>query len=74
MNGTRAHDSASTAMSGATLVGSSADSGRYRGAEGDGPGSGGSARENPVAISGVSYAVAIYPYMAELEDEFDVVV
>ena len=25
-------------------------------------------------ISGVSYAVAIYPYMAEQEDEFDVVV
>ncbi|KAJ7695055.1 hypothetical protein B0H17DRAFT_980234 [Mycena rosella] len=28
----------------------------------------------PVSSSGVSYAVAIYPYMAEQEDEFDVVV
>ncbi|SJL03743.1 uncharacterized protein ARMOST_07100 [Armillaria ostoyae] len=33
-----------------------------------------SGREMPVASSGVSYAVAIYPYMAEQEDEFDVVV
>lgn len=31
-------------------------------------------REMPPASSGVSYAVAIYPYMAEQEDEFDVVV
>jgi protein STE50 len=31
------------------------------------------AREMP-ASSGISYAVAIYPYMAEQEDEFDVVV
>ncbi|KAJ7493427.1 hypothetical protein B0H11DRAFT_1717906 [Mycena galericulata] len=28
----------------------------------------------PVSTSGISYAVAIYPYMAEQEDEFDVVV
>ncbi|KAJ3756582.1 hypothetical protein EV360DRAFT_47701 [Lentinula raphanica] len=33
-----------------------------------------SGREMPVASNGVSYAVAIYPYMAEQEDEFDVVV
>lgn len=33
-----------------------------------------STRETPVPSSGVSYAVAIYPYMAEQEDEFDVVV
>ncbi|KAI0027479.1 hypothetical protein K488DRAFT_81113 [Vararia minispora EC-137] len=33
----------------------------------------GSAREVPVS-SDLSYAVAIYPYMAEQEDEFDVVV
>ncbi|KIK61584.1 hypothetical protein GYMLUDRAFT_166278 [Collybiopsis luxurians FD-317 M1] len=33
-----------------------------------------SGREIPVASTGVSYAVAIYPYMAEQEDEFDVVV
>jgi len=33
------------------------------------------AREMPQANNnGVSYAVAIYPYMAEQEDEFDVVV
>ncbi|KAF8817501.1 hypothetical protein BYT27DRAFT_7074375 [Phlegmacium glaucopus] len=33
-----------------------------------------SARETPVPSNGVSYAVAIYPYMAEQDDEFDVVV
>lgn len=32
-----------------------------------------SVREIPLS-TGVSYAVAIYPYMAEQEDEFDVVV
>ncbi|KAI0080129.1 hypothetical protein K474DRAFT_344864 [Panus rudis PR-1116 ss-1] len=32
------------------------------------------AREIPPSTDGVSYAVAIYPYMAEQEDEFDVVV
>lgn len=31
-------------------------------------------REIPVPIAGVSYAVAIYPYMAEQDDEFDVIV
>jgi hypothetical protein len=31
-------------------------------------------REMPPPTSGVSYAVAIYPYMAEQEDEFDVIV
>jgi hypothetical protein len=33
-----------------------------------------SARDVPVPSGGISYAVAIYPYMAEHEDEFDVVV
>ncbi|KAF5373351.1 hypothetical protein D9615_007469 [Tricholomella constricta] len=33
-----------------------------------------SAREVPVSTNSVSYAVAIYPYMAEQDDEFDVVV
>ncbi|KAJ6469794.1 hypothetical protein C8R47DRAFT_1024008 [Mycena vitilis] len=33
-----------------------------------------SSREMPSSHSEVSYAVAIYPYMAEQEDEFDVVV
>jgi bZIP factor len=32
------------------------------------------AREMPPASNGKSYAVAIYPYMAEQDDEFDVVV
>lgn len=31
-------------------------------------------RETPIASAAVSYAVAIYPYMAEQDDEFDVVV
>ena len=47
-------------------VGGNADSG-----EG---GSGPVVREIPVPIAGLSYAVAIYPYMAEQDDEFDVVV
>ena len=34
----------------------------------------GSSPEPPAHVTGVSYAVAIYPYMAEQEDEFDVVV
>ncbi|EIW79224.1 hypothetical protein CONPUDRAFT_127146 [Coniophora puteana RWD-64-598 SS2] len=33
-----------------------------------------SSREMPPRMDGVSYAVAIYPYMAEQDDEFDVVV
>lgn len=31
-------------------------------------------REMPPPMAGVSYAIAIYPYMAEQEDEFDVIV
>ncbi|KAH7890702.1 hypothetical protein F5I97DRAFT_1933873 [Phlebopus sp. FC_14] len=31
-------------------------------------------REMPPSTTGISYAVAIYPYMAEQDDEFDVVV
>lgn len=42
--------------------------------DGESHGGGGNVRETPVALAGVSYAVAIYPYMAEQEDEFDVVV
>jgi hypothetical protein len=56
-------------LSGSTLVGSTHDSTRARSTGDDAP-----ARETPVASSGVSYAVAIYPYMAEQDDEFDVVV
>ncbi|KAG6910228.1 hypothetical protein DXG01_012363 [Tephrocybe rancida] len=33
-----------------------------------------SARDVPVSTNAISYAVAIYPYMAEQDDEFDVVV
>ncbi|KZV71585.1 hypothetical protein PENSPDRAFT_650595 [Peniophora sp. CONT] len=45
------------------------------GGDGLGHGSGhGKEREQPVGGENVSYSVAIYPYMAEQEDEFDVVV
>lgn len=45
------------------------------GQNGHASGSGGPVvREIPVPIAGVSYAVAIYPYMAEQDDEFDVIV
>jgi len=70
-----------SSLSGSTLVSQNA-SGREtarpqnNGDHGTDPITGGlSAREMPLASSnGVSYAVAIYPYMAEQEDEFDVVV
>lgn len=72
----KSHLSTSTTMTGATVVGSTHDLAKPRGApaeSGEQPLSSG--REMPVAsTSGVSYAVAIYPYMAEQEDEFDVVV
>ena len=64
-----------------TLVGSNSnsnghDSTRLRSGNADTEPVGGTsnAREIPVASNGVSYAVAIYPYMAEQDDEFDVVV
>jgi protein STE50 len=50
----------------ARSAGGSGDSGEH--------GAGPVIREIPVPIAGVSYAVAIYPYMAEQDDEFDVVV
>ena len=70
-----------SSLSGSTLVSQNA-SGREaarpqnNGDHGTDPIIGGvSAREMPPASSnGVSYAVAIYPYMAEQDDEFDVVV
>ncbi|KAF8159613.1 hypothetical protein B0H34DRAFT_654723 [Crassisporium funariophilum] len=73
------HLSSSSAMTGSTLVAPNAngyDSGRLKPANYDAePASGGlSAREMPIPSNGVSYAVAIYPYMAEQDDEFDVVV
>ncbi|KAI5121632.1 hypothetical protein M0805_001161 [Coniferiporia weirii] len=66
-----------------------ADAGKLRqynngsGASGSGPGGGTAEGENAestniarqeIITTGVSYAVAIYPYMAEQDDEFDVVV
>ncbi|KAF8920801.1 hypothetical protein CPB85DRAFT_1548605 [Mucidula mucida] len=62
---------ASPAMSGSTLAASTNGH--------DAKGRNESSENNPhsgreILSSGVSYAVAIYPYMAEQEDEFDVVV
>ncbi|KAJ6496772.1 hypothetical protein DFH09DRAFT_1204978 [Mycena vulgaris] len=71
------HLSSSTTMTGSTLV--AASNGGHESlkrANGD-PSevTPNSSREMPpMSSSGVSYAVAIYPYMAEQEDEFDVVV
>jgi protein STE50 len=47
-------------------------SGRFR--TGSASATGDGEREMPLPSAGVSYAVAIYPYMAEQDDEFDVVV
>ncbi|KAJ6568261.1 hypothetical protein DFH09DRAFT_917850 [Mycena vulgaris] len=71
------HLSSSTTMTGSTLVaGSNGGHERLQRANGDPsevtPNS--SRKMPPLSSSGVSYAVAIYPYMAEQEDEFDVVV
>lgn len=70
-----------SSLSGSTLVSQNANGretarSQNNGDHGTDPITGGlSAREMPPASSnGVSYAVAIYPYMAEQEDEFDVVV
>ncbi|KAF9078195.1 hypothetical protein BDP27DRAFT_1207910 [Rhodocollybia butyracea] len=70
------HGSMSTISSSLTLIGQSdagSGSGKARLPTSDSPPLS-SGREMPVASAGVSYAVAIYPYMAEQEDEFDVVV
>lgn len=69
----KGHESTSTTWSGTTVGGENTKSrptthGTMDAAEG-----GGTTRDSPVASS-VSYAVAIYPYMAEQDDEFDVVV
>ncbi|KAJ6624954.1 protein kinase regulator [Mycena sp. CBHHK59/15] len=70
------HLSTSTTMSGSTIVASShGHEGARRGSADPSEVTPNSTREMPpVSSSGVSYAVAIYPYMAEQEDEFDVVV
>lgn len=69
--------STSSVMTGSTLVNQGAngrDSTR-KAQGGDNQETTSSSREMPPASSnGVSYAVAIYPYMAEQDDEFDVVV
>ncbi|TFK39959.1 hypothetical protein BDQ12DRAFT_518668 [Crucibulum laeve] len=76
-----AHNSVSTTMSGTTLMGGSSNGHessmkpRINIDSGEPPSSTTSTREMPLPSSnGVSYAVAIYPYMAEQDDEFDVVV
>lgn len=71
----------SSTTSSSTLVGTGSngnghDSTKLKSGNADTDSAGGasSAREMPVPSNGVSYAVAIYPYMAEQDDEFDVVV
>lgn len=63
-------------LSASTLVGSGFNGGelskQQRGD--DQPMTTSSGREIPPNLHGISYAVAIYPYMAEMDDEFDVVV
>ncbi|KAH9479495.1 Protein STE50 [Psilocybe cubensis] len=67
-------NSTMSASSGSTMVGSS-QTGNGRDSTKPNQETTSSAREMPPASSsGVSYAVAIYPYMAEQDDEFDVVV
>ena len=72
------HFSTSSTITSSTLVGTGSnghDSMKRPGSGDTGHASGvSSAREMPVQSNGVSYAVAIYPYMAEQDDEFDVVV
>ena len=74
-NGTsRTHESYSTTISGTTVLGGTSESTKSRNSEAVEASGSTHVRENPVTSSGVSYAVAIYPYMAEQDDEFDVVV
>lgn len=74
------HSSSATMSSTSTLLGSSPNihdkpSGTMATDPGDHSVNHGiTTREIPVPSAGVSYAVAIYPYMAEQDDEFDVVV
>ena len=65
-----------SAITNSTLVGNGQDSTKPKPGNTDTEPAGGasSTREIPVPSNGVSYAVAIYPYMAEQDDEFDVVV
>jgi protein STE50 len=69
-------DLGSAGNSSAGGMNGSSEKSRNAGGSGD-SGEGGTGpvvREIPVPIAGVSYAVAIYPYMAEQDDEFDVIV
>ncbi|GLB41728.1 putative protein kinase regulator [Lyophyllum shimeji] len=72
------HSSMATNMSGTTVGPSSSenDAGKSKTPEPEQPLASVStnARDIPVSTTNVSYAVAIYPYMAEQDDEFDVVV
>ncbi|KAG5639096.1 hypothetical protein H0H81_007040 [Sphagnurus paluster] len=66
--------STATNMSG-TTIGADHDMGKSKTTEPEHPlASAGTMRDIPISTSTVSYAVAIYPYMAEQDDEFDVVV
>ena len=67
---------ASSTAVGSGTNGSAQDSTKLKSgnADTDSAGGGANAREMPVPSNGVSYAVAIYPYMAEQDDEFDVIV
>ena len=64
------------ANSSAGAMNGSSEKSRNMGGNADtgGGGAGPVIREIPVPIAVLSYAVAIYPYMAEQDDEFDVVV
>ncbi|KAJ7089694.1 hypothetical protein B0H15DRAFT_980173 [Mycena belliarum] len=72
--GSSGQQSTSTTLTGSTTVANSGDSVKRINSD-PSEVTPNTAREMPpVSSSGVSYAVAIYPYMAEQEDEFDVVV
>lgn len=64
----------SNSLSGTTLNGSVNTVSETRTVGDQAPLGASSGREIPPNLQGISYAVAIYPYMAEMEDEFDVVV
>ncbi|KAG5647907.1 hypothetical protein DXG03_007831 [Asterophora parasitica] len=69
--------STATNMSGTTVTGSNEGHARTTSDTPEQPlasAGNGTIREVPLASNAVSYAVAIYPYMAEQDDEFDVVV
>ncbi|KAJ7355669.1 hypothetical protein DFH08DRAFT_922665 [Mycena albidolilacea] len=68
------HLSTSTTMTGTTAVASNHGHESLKRSNDPSDVTPNTSREMPTSSSEVSYAVAIYPYMAEQEDEFDVVV